>query len=425
MNIRKLWIFIQILFNKKARNSIWRIHKRMGSDDSYSADRASRSLWSFLCHERIIRFSNVYVVNSFFPPFPGKAFEQIFNGTSHMDKELFKNYKIGKKVAPLSCYIAATNSCPYHCWHCSAADRKLNDNMSTGALKSLIRDLQDMGTAIIGFTGGEPLLRNDLVEIISSIDDRSVSLVFSSGYDLTNKKAQELKKAGLFGFAVSIDHYDPDEHDKIRGYKGAFDKAIEAVKASLGAGLFTIIQTVATKGLLNTGGIWKIIDLGKSLGVHEIRIMEPIKSGKLIGEKGVFLNDDERKQLISIHKKGNKIRGYPIITTFAHFESPDQFGCGAGVHHSYIDASGNLYPCDFVPMSFGNIKEESIKSLWSKMNKAMGGRPKLNCFMQQYSNRIKEVSDGSFPLSPEVSQKICKNCIADKGRLPKFFEIMN
>ena len=48
-------------------------------------------------------------------------------------------------------------------------------------------------------------------------------------------------------------------------------------------------------------------------------------------------------------------------------ESEGRFGCGAGNQHSYISASGELYPCDFVPMNFGNVKEESIKGLWIEM----------------------------------------------------------
>lgn len=423
MSIRKFWLFAKLIQNKKLRDTLWKVHKKMALDDNYSVIKVVRAFWNFLRYEKIIKFNDVFVVNSFYPPFPGKAFEQLFGGTSHSDRDLFKNFKNGKRIAPLSCYIAITSACQYHCWHCSAANRGNTDNMSTGTVKALIKDLQDMGVAIIGFTGGEPLLREDLAEIISSIDDRSVSFVFSTGYGLTRKKALDLKKAGLFGFAVSLDHYNPSIHDRKRGYIGAFDKATEAIKTSIEAGLFTMLQVVATKELLKGKDIWKIIDLGKAFGVHEIRILEPMKSGRLIGaDPNIFFTEDERNQLISIHKKANKLRGYPLVTTFAHFENEEQFGCSAGVHHSYIDTSGNLCPCDFIPLSFGNIKEENIKILWKRMNRAMGQQPRCRCFMQENADKIKEASNGILPLNPEISKKICQEC--RPGQLPKFFQLM-
>lgn len=423
MSLRKFWLFIRLIQNKKLRQTLWQNHKRMLLDSNYSLINVIKAFWHFLRDEKIIRFNDVYVVNSFYPPFPSQTFEQMLNATSKNDQEFFKNFSQGKRIAPLSCYIAITNACRYRCWHCSAANRRNARSMSTRVLKKLIKELQDLGVAIIGFTGGEPLLREDLVDIISSIGSRSITFVFSTGYGLSKEKALKLKKAGLFGLAVSLDHYKPKIHDKKRGYVGAFDKAVKAIKISLDVGIFTILQMVATKDLLKKGEIWRMIDLGKDLGVHEIRILEPIKSGRLIAaDSTLFFSDNERRQLVAIHKRASKLWGYPIVTTFAHFESEEQFGCGAGVHHSYIDASGNLYPCDFVPLSFGNIQEEKIKILWKRMNQAMGQQSRCRCFMQENADKIKEASNGILPLNPEISKKICQEC--KPGQLPKFFQLM-
>jgi len=89
-----------------------------------------------------------------------------------------------------------------------------------------------MGVGIIGLAGGEPLLRNDLEEIVENIDDRSVSYVYSTGYGLTSQRARDLKSAGLYGIIIDFQSMNEGEHDEKMGFNGAYHYAVNAIENS-------------------------------------------------------------------------------------------------------------------------------------------------------------------------------------------------
>ena len=77
-----------------------------------------------------------------------------------------------------------------------ASDRSKNDVLSFEQLQKSISEVQELGSSVIGLTGGEPLLRDDLEDIIASIDKRSMPIMFTTGYKLTRKRVKNLKKRG-------------------------------------------------------------------------------------------------------------------------------------------------------------------------------------------------------------------------------------
>lgn len=186
----------------------------------------------------------------------------------------------GKSI-PISAYIAVTNRCRYRCWHCSRDHRECAE-LDTAAMLRLVADLQDMGLSMVGFTGGEPLLRDDLEEIVASVDDRSSTVLFTSGDGLTAERAQRLKEAGLFGVAVSLDHHSEEVHDRRRGVGGAFQTALTAIRDCRALGFYTMIRLVATRDVIEGDAIDRYLELAGSLGVHEIRLLEPMPTGRLL-----------------------------------------------------------------------------------------------------------------------------------------------
>lgn len=416
-------VILNLLFDFRNWKLLWNVHKEFSKDKNHSFWNLFRVIWYVSKDEKIIKYNGKYVITSFFPPIPSKAFDQLFNSVNK-NVSSFYGHTHAMSTSPISIHIAVTNKCNFNCWHCSNVNRKKKDGITTKQMIKLIKDLQDMGVAIIGLTGGEPLLRKDIEKIVSSIDDRSISILFTTGQTLTLEKAKKLKKAGLFMAGISLDHYEKDYVDKKRGYKGAFETALNAVKNCKKAGLYTMIQIVVRKDLFdnNCEKIWKMLDFAKRIGVHEIRLLEPICTGRLIHAAGsILLTDKEREKLREIHKKANWSGRYPKVSTFAQIESKEMFGCGAGSQHSYIDAQGNLYPCDFVPLSFGNIKEESIKRLWAEMNKTLG-KPCVKCFMLQNVGKIRKIYKGKLPLNKKETKKICKSCYSKE--LPDFYKVL-
>ena len=92
-----------------------------------------------------------------------------------------------------------------------------------------------------------------------TVDERSVTYLFTSGYSLTLKRARALKEAGLLGLAVSVDAMTPETHDGLRGYPGAWEQAMQAICCSKKAGLYTMVQTVGRADLIGSGEIYRCV----------------------------------------------------------------------------------------------------------------------------------------------------------------------
>lgn len=388
---------IKAMLNNNVRKNFFYIHKRFKESKNYKTINIIKCGMNVIKNDRLVIYNGNFVVNSFLPPLNSIAYKSIVDAVPGEKAEFFYNHTTGRRLAPISTYIAITGRCMYNCWHCSAK-RFIKDKedkskeMTTNEIKDIIKSLQDLGVGIIGFTGGEPLLRLDLEEIISSIDNRSISYLFTNGYSLNINKAKTLKKAGLFGIGISIDSICKENHDKKRGYNGAYENSISAIKNSKEAGLYTMAQTVCTKEMLKSGEIYKLGKFLKTLGVDELRILEPIPCGSLLVKSNEIFSKEDKDKLIDLHIKFNKDKNYPKTSVFPYVESKDQFGCGAGVQHSYIDNEGSFLPCDFVTESFGNVLKEDIKDIWDKMHGKLG-TAKNYC----YAKKCDKCSENDLP----------------------------
>ena len=372
-------IIAKMCFHKQTLSNFLKIHRRFSQSIKYRLRNVIKCGWNIIKHDRLVEHEGNYVINSFIPPLNSPAFLNIAMQVPGDGPEFFENHVLGKRLAPISAYIAATGKCKYHCWHCSAESSVFQDELDTQSLVTIVAKLQDLGVGIIGFTGGEPLLRDDLEQIISSIDrQKSISLVFSTGFNLTLERAAALKSAGLFGIAFSLDSVSKDRHDSMRGYPGAYDQALNAIRNAKKAGLYTMSQTVCTKELMTSGEILELAKMLKREGIDEMRIIEPLPCGKLSGPHPALLTPDEQNQLRHLHVLLNSNQQYPKASVFSYFESAQQFGCGAGSQHSYVDTSGNFGPCDFMNIRYGNLLTEDIHAVWQKMHAASGG-PKCSC----------------------------------------------
>lgn len=387
-------MLFKMICDKGARNNFLLLHNKFKKSPQYKLGNLIRCCRNVIKHDRIMQHQGSYVVNSFLPPINSYAFYQIAMRVPGEGPEFFENHTRGKRLAPVSTYIAVTHKCMYHCWHCSASRfmESSNKDMTTEQFLSVVKKIRDLGVGIIGFTGGEPLLRKDLEQAISfasapaeNINTKqmhsmqAMTLVFTTGFGLDLERAQSLKKAGLFGIAISLDSVSSENHDKMRSVEGAFNKAIVAIENAKKAGLYTMCQTVCTRELLQSGEIYQIAKYAKSLGIDEMRIMEPIQCGSMEDRPQEVLTKEEQKKLISLHVEMNENKLYPKVSVFPYIESEDQYGCGAGSQHSFIDADANFGPCDFLPMSYGNLLYEQAGVIWSRMHEEMG-KPKYTCY---------------------------------------------
>src|SRR5512136_1240397 len=118
----------------------------------------------YFAKEKAIPFGEQFVVNTHFPPYPSPAFDHLAAHFAQLgDAATRRLYSVT---------LAVTNRCPFNCWHCYNAGRSQED-MPLDVLRSLAKQLQELGAVMVTLTGGEPLLRDDLDDIVRAYDARS------------------------------------------------------------------------------------------------------------------------------------------------------------------------------------------------------------------------------------------------------------
>ncbi len=212
-------------------------------------------------YRRMVRFNHQVVLDGNFPPFPSRAFDKrITNYINNLDLT-----ELPSGIVSMS----TTNCCPYSCAFCSTNARKNTDNdLDEELLKKTIRQLEGVGVPTIILHGGEPMFRYDrFLRLVKHVSDDTCLWMFTTGYGVTPEKALELKQNGLFGVWVSLDHFEPAIHNKMRGHPEAFDNACRAVESFKQAGVYTCLSLVPPPDFLQTENFKKYYDLAKNLGV--------------------------------------------------------------------------------------------------------------------------------------------------------------
>jgi MoaA/NifB/PqqE/SkfB family radical SAM enzyme len=271
-----------------------------------------------------------------------------------------------------------------------------------------------MGVNTIILTGGEPMQRfADLLTLLRKADlTRTEFHIHTSGYGMTPQKARALKDAGLQAAAVGLDDVVPDRHDRLRG-QGSFEMAVHALTCLNEAGILTYVNLCATRELIRSDDLWSYFKLVKDLNVGMIQLLEPRPCGAFLSfDNGYMLDQEERAVLIDFYIKGNttrKFKNYPVIYYPHYIESPENQGClMAGLSHFYIDSSGNVTPCVFVPVSFGNILKDDFGTIWQKMRRAVP-HPVYKPCASLLLNEAIDMRKRTFPILFESVEKEWNN----------------
>ncbi|MBM4081458.1 MAG: methyltransferase domain-containing protein, partial [Planctomycetes bacterium] len=285
--------------------------------------------------------------------------------------------------------------------------------------KQVAANLQRMSAVMVTLTGGEPLLRQDLEAIAASFDDRACLILNTTGSGLTPERARSLASAGVFAVGVSLDSADPADHDRLRGKPGAFQTALDGLAAAKQARLYPYIVAVATHDLLKPERFWPFLRFASEHGALEVHLLEPCATGRLAGHAEAVLSMEERELILDYQEQVAESDDLPILSSFTYLESPDAFGCGAGLTHLYIDGSGEVCPCNLVPISFGNVTQEPLAGVLGRMA-CHFVKPRTACVGRTLT---RHVPGGRLPAPPEVSEAICANHLPRKHATPLFFQV--
>ncbi len=365
----------------------------------------------YLAGEKVVRFGDRHVFNTHFPPYPSRAFESFSAqfgtaGQSGPGRRLF------------SVTWAVTNRCNYRCWHCYNAGRSQED-LPLEVARDLVGQLQELGAVMVTLTGGEPLLRADIEEIAGAFDERTCLVLGTTGDGLGPERARELAGRGVFALGVSLDSHDEAEHDRLRGRPGAFNVALRALKDAAAAGIYPYVVAVATREFLARERFMAFLAFARDAGALEVHLIEPSATGRLAGRSDVLLTAAEHEMMLDYQREIAGREDLPVLSSFTYLESAEAFGCGAGLTHLYIDGTGEVCPCNLVPLSFGNVRCQPLADILGSMGEHFR-RPRCGCVGKRLATRVPE---GALPAPPEVSAKLCRKCLPAEHDLPRFFKV--
>jgi radical SAM protein with 4Fe4S-binding SPASM domain len=297
--------------------------------------------------------------------------------------------------APFLVVWDVTHRCNLRCLHCyQDAQKTLPDELTTEEAREVLDDLADAGVAAVAFSGGEPLMRRDMPELITYAKKKGffVSLA-SNGTLIDDPVAGDLASRGLDYIEISLDGMDAAHHDRFRGVSGAFDRSLRGIRACVKAGLDTCIATTVTRDTLDqVPGIHR---LGGTLGVSRMMCFNFIPTGRGTTMADRDITPEQREDLLRwILATDRRGEGPLVLSTAPQFarvaledEAPGGIpvghfyyggeiegktaalaefigGCGAGRIYCSIEPTGDVQPCVFLPITVGNLRTASFEQIW-------------------------------------------------------------
>ena len=299
--------------------------------------------------------------------------------------KLVKNYfrlVVLKKPVLRKVEFALTYRCVAKCRHCSVQGmkRSTRQELDLSSIQRAVSQAVKLGAVDIHFTGGEALLHPEIEAILSTTRRLGViTSIASNGLTLSAQNVARIKRSGATFVSVSIDSASPEAHDAFRGQEGCFEAVIAGTDRCLQAGLTVFLCTVVTPENLASGELMNIVRIAQQRGIV-LTLVLPCTVGRWSNDPSVLLNDD---QLAQYHT----LLDHPST----RWEGDSNYlkpGCPAGNEKIYITPYGDVLPCNFALVSFGNVLEEPVGAAWNRMRQ-------FDCLTQHHAD-CKAGSDRNF-----------------------------
>lgn len=287
----------------------------------------------------------------------------------------FSDFEV-RRMEPLSRELSApyrvdlilTYRCQNNCAHCYAGGPRSTPELQTADWKRIIQKLADWGVPTLTFTGGEPLLRDDLEELVAYAGKCGcVTGLITNGRLLTTDRVQALFRAGLDFTQITLESSDPKTHDGMTGVEGSWAETVEGIKNSAPV-IYTTTNTTVTQK--NKETIRDTVRFLKSLRVSKFGINALIRSGRGVREEGLEVPD--LRAILEEVVKLSAALDLPFIwyTPTCYKElNPVALGlgvktCSAASTVLAVEPDGNVMPCQSYYKSIGNALEDDFPQVW-------------------------------------------------------------
>jgi radical SAM protein len=289
--------------------------------------------------------------------------------------------------SPMLVIWEATQACDLACVHCraSAQSERHPDELTTEQGYRLLDEIRSFGAPLMVFTGGDPLKRPDLFDLIRySVKIGLRTNVTPSATPLLTAEAIEgFKQAGITRMAISLDGPDAGSHDDFRGIPGTFDRAMFALRHARDIGLDTQLQTTVTRR--NMARLAEVAEIAREVHTKMWSLFFLIVTGR--AEESDDLLAPEYEQVFEFMYDLSKTAPFGIKTTEAmhyrryvaqrikaeHGETVNENAKGvawrtAGVSDGkgfvFVSHTGEIFPSGFLPVSGGNVLRDSLTAVY-------------------------------------------------------------
>ncbi|MEA5021069.1 MAG: putative heme d1 biosynthesis radical SAM protein NirJ2 [Gordonibacter sp.] len=267
-----------------------------------------------------------------------------------------------------------TNQCNLKCAHCyQDAEEATDQELTTAEGMKMIDEIARAGFKIMIFSGGEPLMRPDIYDLVAHAASRGLRPVFgSNGTLITPEVARRLKASGACAMGISVDSLNAAKHDEFRGLPRAFELTMQGIEACKQAGLpFQLHTTVVD---WNRDEICAITDFAESVGAmaHYIFFLIPVGRGKYIEETSLRVIENERllqdimrkSAEVSIEVKPTCAPQFTRIAQQLGVDTRFERGCLAGLTYCVIGSEGLVRPCAYMTEEAGDVRKTPFDEIW-------------------------------------------------------------
>ncbi len=287
----------------------------------------------------------------------------------------WSNYQITPK--PSVMYFELTYRCTCKCGFCErwkVGPKLAKNELTTEEIKKTLSEARKVGVRNVGFTGGEPFLRKDIFEIAQHAKKIGLAITVASNGTLINRDNVKKIAVSFDSVAISMDGIKPKTHDSIRGVRGVYAKAMNALSLLRKEKVPVAVNMVITQK--NFMEIDKYIQYFSKKNIslqltpvheYETSFLKVKKDLKVIEMKEF---EKEWQRLSSKYKFLNNYY-YKSVPIF--LSSPNKlvnaYTCFAGSVMFFINPFGEVFPCEFKRVSMGNVKKESLSEIWRRNRK--------------------------------------------------------
>ncbi len=267
-----------------------------------------------------------------------------------------------------------TNACNMYCKHCYRdAGVKAEEELNTEEGLALIDQIADAGFKIMIFSGGEPLMREDIFTLVAHARKKGLRPVFgTNGTLITGETARRLKKSGATVMGISLDSVDPKSHDDFRATPGAWQGAVDGMRACREAGLpFQIHTTVMD---WNMPEVERLTDFAVEAGAVGHHIFFLVPTGRAVNIEAESLQAEQYEELLRrIMKKQAEVKielkptcapQFMRIASQMGIKTRFTKGCLAGISYCIISPMGIVQPCAYLNIPAGNVRNTNFKDIW-------------------------------------------------------------